>query len=871
MIHVASPVMEISNRITRKYIADADRFIRIKFSDEKTEGLLRSLPIGRAEAVFDRVSRAMKHGVVVAGRYYEFLAFGNSQFREHGAYFYAPTSSKSADDIRISLGQFDHIKTVAKFGARLGQCFSTTRAMQVSVRIQKIPDITRNGYNFTDGVGKIGPFLAVMAAQELGLPHAFERPPSLYQFRLGGCKGVLALDPKITSNEVHIRPSQLKFQAEFTGLEIIRCSTFATPFLNRQIIMVLSALGVPDDIFVKKQQDMVNTYEKAMRDENVALQKLQQHIDMNQTSITMAGMVLDGFMKVREPFMMSLLMLWRSFTIKNLKEKARIAVDEGAFVLGCVDETAILRGHYNDLQKPDATNTEKLDNLPEIFLQVDDINKKGHYRIVEGICVLARNPSLHAGDARVVRAVNIPALHHHKNVVVLPQTGDRDLANMCSGGDLDGDDYMVLWDSTLIPRTINVPPMDFTPEKPLEKDDPITVSDMADFFVTFMKNDSLGQIAHAHLAQADFNDGGVQSDMCLELAKLHSQAVDYPKSGIPAVMNDDMKPRKWPHFMEKKYAQKNQVYRSKNILGQLYDQVQLVDFKPQWENAFDKRILDAFDLDENLLKQAADTKVIYDESLKRLMAKHGIATEFEAWSVFVLAHSKEIKDYKFAEEFGRAIDALKTQFREVCLSAAGATGSSDWAQVGPFVAAMYTATAREMEKALRECQNIELVGCEQILEDKINTEHMPLISFPWLFVPELGKIATGCTASQLEPQKAAPQHLNRTRRQTVHTPKIESGKGIVETETGVTHYGEVLSLDFGPSNSTSTQILDDPSTIEFNKPKETEAVQINHNQTGEVTRNDGLTQGSSMSFEVKIDHSKPTVFDKLEQLGGMKK
>lgn len=540
MIYVASPVMETSNRITRKYAADADRFIRVKFSDEKSEGVLRDIGNNRSVAPFNRVHRALRYGIVVAGRYYEFLAFGNSQFREHGAYFYAPTSLKSADDIRLSLGDFDHIRSVAKFGARIGQCFSTTRAMRNTVRIITISDVERNGYCFTDGVGKLSPLLAQMAAEELRIPNGFDDPPSLYQFRLGGCKGVLALDPSIKGSEVHIRPSQVKFQAEYTGLEIIRCSALATPFFNRQIIIVLSDLGVPDHVLIRKQQDMVNDYENAMTDEDTAILKLRKHIDMNQTTLTMAGMVMDGFMRTREPFMMSLLKLWRASTIKNLKEKARIAVEDGAFVLGCVDETATLRGHFDNLAS-DATRQDMLDALPEIFLQVDDTTKKGHYTIIQGICVLARNPSLHPGDLRVVRAVDVPALHHLKNVIVLPQTGDRDLANMCSGGDLDGDDYMVLWDCDLVPQLINVPPMDFTPEKPLEKDGPITVSDISEFFVTYMQNDSLGQIAHAHLAQADREDDGVSSEICLELAKLHSQAVDYPKSGIPAQMSRELR------------------------------------------------------------------------------------------------------------------------------------------------------------------------------------------------------------------------------------------------------------------------------------------------------------------------------------------
>lgn len=518
MIHVASPSMETSNRITRKHAADGDRFIRIKFSDEKAEGVLRNLPNDRAAALFDRVSRAMRQGIVVAGRYFEFLAFGNSQFREHGAYFYAPTSSKSADDIRLSLGQFNHIRTVAKFGARLGQCFSTTRAMGVKVKIRTIPDIQRNNHCFTDGVGKISTFLAQMAAQELGLPNAFENPPSLFQFRLGGCKGVLALDPTITGSEVHIRPSQQKFEAEYMGLEIIRSSALATPYFNRQIIQVLSDLGVRDYVFIRRQQEMVNDYEQAMTDESLAIKKLRKHIDMNQSTLVMAGMVLDGFMNSREPFMMSLLSLWRAATIKNLKERARIAIDEGAFVLGCVDETGILKGHHDDLQsKPRTKKADKMKSLPEIFLQIDDVEKKGRKKVIEGVCILARNPSLHPGDVRVVRAVNVPALHHLNNVVVFPQNGDRDLAGMCSGGDLDGDDFMVFWDRELQPELINEIPMDFTPETPMEKDEPITVTDIGDFFVTYMKNDSLGQIAHAHLAQADYSAQGVFSDVCIDL------------------------------------------------------------------------------------------------------------------------------------------------------------------------------------------------------------------------------------------------------------------------------------------------------------------------------------------------------------------
>ena len=37
-------------------------------------------------------------------------------------------------------------------------------------------------------------------------------------------------------------------------------------------------------------------------------------------------------------------------------------------------------------------------------------------------------------------------LAHLQNVVVFPTTGERPQQHMMSGGDLDGDVYMVIWD-----------------------------------------------------------------------------------------------------------------------------------------------------------------------------------------------------------------------------------------------------------------------------------------------------------------------------------------------------------------------------------------------------------------------------------------
>ena len=464
--------------------------------------------------VFTRIKRTMINGVSIGDRHFEFLAFGNSQFREHGAYFFAPLPHLTAQDIRTWMGYFKDIKIVAKHAARLGQCFSTTRAINgTRVEIREIQDIERNGYKFTDGVGKISNFLAQLIASELHITTVSGEPPSVFQFRLGGCKGVLAVSPDAKMREIHIRPSQYKFPAIHNGLEIIRWSQFAAATLNRQLILVLSALGVEDEVFVRKLKEMLLSLQQAMTDQKMALHLLQKYIDPNQMTMTVAGMIIEGFQQSREPFVISLLHLWRAWSIKYLKEKAKILIEKGAFLFGCVDETATLKGHFEIHEQPKSYN-EWVEALPQIFLQISARKSGERPTVVEGPCVLARNPSLHPGDIRVVRAVNVPALWHLKDVVVLPQTGDRDIAGMCSGGDLDGDDYLVIWDPELYPKEWNHEPLDYKPPVPVKVEREVTVNDITNFFVTYMKNDRLPTIAHSHLALGDYMDLGVKDEKC---------------------------------------------------------------------------------------------------------------------------------------------------------------------------------------------------------------------------------------------------------------------------------------------------------------------------------------------------------------------
>jgi len=174
------------------------------------------------------------------------------------------------------------------------------------------------------------------------------------------------------------------------------------------------------------------------------------------------------------------------------------------------------------------------------FLQESEVycsiqTGEGQIEIVTGSVVITRSPALHPGDVQCVTAVDVPrdsplrALH---NMVVFSSHGQRDLPSQLSGGDLDGDLYNVIYDNALYPKRV-ARPADYPTPTAIDIGKPVERSDMTDFFVNFMENDKVAQIATLHQILADRSDLGTFEPVCVVLAELHSTAVDFSKTGIP--------------------------------------------------------------------------------------------------------------------------------------------------------------------------------------------------------------------------------------------------------------------------------------------------------------------------------------------------
>lgn len=646
-MYIQPPSLETTNRVVRHYRDHADRFIRVQFMDEGFNRVGSSNGRLFKEEIYNRIYDVLKRGIQIGSRRYEFLAFSSSQLREQGCWFFAPTAELNPDMIRSWMGVFSHEKVVAKHAVRMGQCFSSTRPVCTldPKEVEYIEDVQHNQYVFSDGVGKISPALAEEVAAQMELKSV----PSAFQFRLGGAKGVLTVDENLKGVvKVQLRKSQIKFESEHLTLEVIRTSSYINGYLNRQVITLLSSLGVKDEVFLELMENMIKDLSKLLQKPEEAVRVLLGNVDEAGTVTSMVPIIQAGFLERKDPYLLNVLNLFRINILKDLKKKAKITVPKGAYLLGVMDETGTLEEN-------------------EVFVQIYDTSNNGARKeIITGEVVVFRNPCFHPGDVRVVNAVDRPELHHLTDVIVFPSKGFRDIPSMCSGGDLDGDDYTVYWDPKLLPTIKNFSPMDYTAAKPNIVED-VRIRHIIKFFVNYISCDNLGQIANAHLATADQSSQGARDGKCLLLAQLHSEAVDFPKSGKPANMPEELVVKRFPDFMQKK---DKETYESKKVLGRIYRAIDKSDYQDYQsaltdETEYDTR-LRVPDM-EMYINEAREYKQKYNRDLSALMNQFGVQTEAEICSGYIIKWLKNGKSktrYEQHEYTMKAVKAFKTVWRK---------------------------------------------------------------------------------------------------------------------------------------------------------------------------------------------------------------
>ncbi|KAL3458071.1 RNA dependent RNA polymerase-domain-containing protein [Aspergillus heterothallicus] len=591
-ITLHGPEVEPMNRILRRFPNHHEYFVRVQFADENGQDIHFNSRVNNDE-VFARFKTVLGSGFQIAGRTYTFLGFSHSSLRSHSAWFSAPFVDDSENlqtyfSIIKAIGTFTKITCPAKCAARIGQAFSETpfavNLKDNDISVWKIKDVESEDRSrvFSDGVGTLSwdavKIIRTVLPMKKGVPTCF-------QIRMGGVKGMLAVDIKLKGTQIRVRPSMIKFDtSDMRDVEICDVGSKPIPLvLNRQVIKILEDMGVPDRWFSKLQGLRVDELRKAtattkntakfLRGQDVAecirLYRFFQLVNSLQLNYK------------EDPFLRAVVEAMILRELRLLKHKARIPVKQGITLYGIMDETGFLEEN-------------------EVYVTYDTM--QGRFASPPGYCRLfvTRSPALHDGDIQYVYNRRAPQGHpltKHKNCIVFSQKGKRDLPSQLSGGDLDGDLYNIIWDPDAVPTQVFAP-ADYPRVTPVDIGRRVEREDMAEFFVDFMQSDRLGVIATKHMILADQMEIGTSHSDCKKLAELHSTAVDFSKTGVPVKFEDmPMMNRYRPDFLapgplayihdkqeiklEPYYIQPNpddeedsgpvyKYYRSEKILGKLY-------------------------------------------------------------------------------------------------------------------------------------------------------------------------------------------------------------------------------------------------------------------------------------------------------------
>ena len=179
---------------------------------------------------------------------------------------------------------------------------------------------------------------------------------------------------------------------------------------------------------------------------------------------------------------------------------------------------------------------------------------------IEGNVIVTKNPCSHPGDIRLLKAIGeddsrFEQLQDFINVVVFPCKGYRPEQHKMSGGDLDGDCFMVIWDEETVK---NLQPERIVPPAVYKKyidDSALESTKIEDHIKRYFEKDNLGHLSNAHLALCDqMGPNGPYEDDCVEISRLICIAVDFAKHGKCVNKNSyeriEEKLRQWPDFME---------------------------------------------------------------------------------------------------------------------------------------------------------------------------------------------------------------------------------------------------------------------------------------------------------------------------------
>ncbi|KAJ7919437.1 RNA dependent RNA polymerase-domain-containing protein [Mycena leptocephala] len=417
------------SRATR-LVGDSRRFMTVSFTKGSNEYRIRTW--------LEQVTRP-DEGIVDGENRYVFFGFTENNLKAGHLLFFREGHDFTVETLKKEFGDLKAIyeeSGYGKYAARLGLSFSSTiPAAEIDPEdIIEIADLRATDDSLTsNGSGIIRDSECPKISSRLSVP----TDTAAFQIRHGGFKGVLTRCPDdlfdhicgCSGKKIAYRPSMRKYVG---GPQVLEVQNISRPLksgrLNIQFIVLLLTRGIPLHVFEELLQMQLDEIDNIIVDREKALECVEGELDAEGGGFfqDLYEMLLAGH-DMSEPFLATLLRRFQNTSREALRKKLHIPVKASGYMLGVVDYCGVL------------SEGEVYINLPG----------KGGPQV--GPVAVMRNPAYDPDSIRVLEAVNRPELKHITNCIVFAASGTHSETDRMGGGDLDGDQYYVIFNPLLIP------------------------------------------------------------------------------------------------------------------------------------------------------------------------------------------------------------------------------------------------------------------------------------------------------------------------------------------------------------------------------------------------------------------------------------
>jgi len=479
--------------------------------------------------------------------------------------------------------------------------------------LEVIPDIKAHGNTgnvMTDGCGLISrqalnkayvqfTYNAEKRCKDLGNPNATPHseapcPYSSFQGRIGGIKGMFAVDDSLDGVKVLYRPSQLKYDTPITKYALVSLLDEDNSLHNtveikewdrppprahlcQTTIQLLEERGVAKEYFLLLAEKEINELKTAREDYKLLTMKCNARNFCKDSNSMFDDDLLIRMLHARvpldEPVMMCKINQFCNEELKRYREKSKFPVMESMYLRMLPDHTGLLESNEVFVALGDESAQYDIDRLGSIIAMrlpsyfVGDLRKFNN--VVSKAELLQRCPKKAKFFCGIVAGL------------ILSTKGARSEAEMMSGGDFDGDKAWCCWNEVIVSSVrelqghntnSNHPPTDPFKKRIIAQSDPEWTNLIVNYTMQHRHDKKhLGKLVKTLEMMRDrqmFNSYEVD-----KIARKAHIQVDNPHMS-QWTETDQLKlgTLPVPHWFARKTANS---YRSKRVLGELFDMLDM--------------------------------------------------------------------------------------------------------------------------------------------------------------------------------------------------------------------------------------------------------------------------------------------------------